>query len=74
MILLLTFIAALIALAVGSSALFLPGAIQRWIVNDPLRRRVMMTLYGEFVESPGYMLSLRVKGLIFVLLSIMLLR
>lgn len=69
----LTLITALITLTLGSVALFLPHAVQKWLVNDPLRRRVMMALYGELIESSGYIVSLRVKGLIFVLLSFMLL-
>lgn len=71
---LLNFAAAAVALAFGLVALSVPERIQAWVLDDPLRRRIITGVYGRPADSPSYVLSLRVKGLILVPLSIILLR
>ena len=70
--LLLTIIAALVALAYGAVALVWPERIQKWWVTNPIRRRVAMKVYGRFVKSEKYILHLRIMGAGAVLVSALL--
>lgn len=60
--LVMTIIAASIALAYGVIALLLPHRIQRWMTHDRLHRVVALKVYGRFVQSPKYILYLRLTG------------
>ena len=70
--LLLTFIAALVALAYASMAVVWPHRIQKWWVANRLRRNVAMKIYGRFVQSPNYILRLRITGMAAVVVSVLL--
>lgn len=70
--LLLTIIAALVALVYGVVALVWPHRIQKWWVSNRLRRKVAMKVYGRYLETEGYILHLRIMGAIAVLLSALL--
>lgn len=58
----ITFVAALVVGGYGLVALFSPHRVQRWWLTQRLRRRVALRVYGLLVESPRYILYLRVTG------------
>jgi hypothetical protein len=68
----MTLLAALIVLAYGSVALVWPQRIQKWWSGNRLRRSVAMKVYGKFVESPTYVLHLRVMGAVAVVVGALL--
>lgn len=67
-----TVVAALIAFAYGTVALVWPHRIQRWWISQRLRKRVALKIYGLFVESPRYILYLRLTGAVSLILSLIL--
>ncbi len=67
-----TFIAALVAFAYGTMALVWPHRIQKWWISQRLRKRVALKIYGLFVESPRYILYLRLTGAVSVIVSLIL--
>lgn len=68
----ITIAAALIALAYGTVALVWPHRIQKWWLTQRLRRRVALKIYGLFVDSPRYVLYLRLTGAVALLASLFL--
>ena len=70
--LVMTVVAALVAGSYGLVALFSPHRIQRWWISQRLRRRVALKVYGLFVESPRYILYLRVTGAVSLIVSLIL--
>ena len=67
-----TVAAALIALAYGILALAWPHRIQKWWITQRLRKRVALKIYGLFVESPRYILYLRLTGAVSLIMSLFL--
>ena len=70
--LIMTIVAALIALAYGVIALVWPHRIQQWWMSERLRKRVALKIYGLFVESPRYVLYLRLTGAVSLIVSLFL--
>lgn len=70
--LIMTIVAALIALAYGVIALVWPHRIQQWWMSERLRKRVALKIYGLFVESPRYLLYLRLTGAVSLIVSLFL--
>lgn len=70
---LVTVAAALIALAYGIVALVWPHRIQKWWISQRLRRKVALKIYGLVVESPRYILYLRLTGGVALIVSLFLL-
>jgi hypothetical protein len=68
----ITFVAALMAGGYGLVALFSPHRIQRWWISERLRRRIALKIYGLVVESPRYILYLRVTGVVSLFVSLIL--
>ena len=68
----ITFVAALVVGGYGLVALFSPHRIQRWWITQRLRRKVALRVYGLLVESPRYILYLRVTGAVSLIVSLIL--
>ena len=68
----ITFVAALVAGGYGLVALVWPHKIQRWWISHRLRRRIALKIYGLVVESPRYILYLRVTGVVSLIVSLIL--
>ena len=58
----ITVVAAIISFAYGILALVWPHRIQQWWITERLRKRVALKIYGLLVESPRYILYLRLTG------------
>ena len=65
-------VAGLIAGAYGTIALLWPHRIQKWWISQRLRKRVALKIYGLVVESPRYILYLRVTGAVSLIVSLIL--
>lgn len=70
--LVITIIAALVALTYGTLALVCPERIQKWWVSNSLRQKVAMKLYGRFLKSEKYILHLRIMGAVALVMSALL--
>lgn len=70
--LIMTIVAAFITLAYAIVALVWPHRIQKWWVSQRLRKRVALKIYGLFVESPRYILYLRMTGVVSLIVSLFL--
>ena len=70
--LVITIIAALVSAGYGIIALVWPHAIQRWWVGERLRKRIALKIYGLVVESPRYILYLRITGAVSLIVSMIL--
>lgn len=70
--LVITIIAALVALTYGTLALVWPERIQKWWVSNSLRQKVAMKLYGRFLKSEKYILHLRIMGAVALVVSALL--
>lgn len=68
----IAFVAALVAGGYGLVALFSPHRIQQWWISQRLRRRIALKIYGLVVESPRYILYLRVTGVVSLIVSLIL--
>lgn len=68
----ITFVAALVAGGYGIVALFSPHRIQQWWISRRLRRRIELKIYGLVVESPRYILYLRITGVVSLIVSLVL--
>lgn len=68
----ITFVAALLACTYGALALIWPHRIQKWWITERLRRRVALKIYGVFVQSPRYILYLRLTGVVSLIASLVL--
>ena len=68
----ITLVAALVAFAYGTLAFLWPHKIQQWWVSQRLRRRVALKIYGLIVESPRYILFLRLTGAASLIASLIL--
>lgn len=68
----ITLVAALIAFTYGTLALVWPHKIQKWWISQRLRRTVALKIYGLFVESPRYILFLRLTGAVSLIASLVL--
>ena len=68
----ITIVAALIAFAYGIVATVWPHRIQKWWISQRLRKKVALKIYGLFVESPRYILYLRVTGGVSLIVSLIL--
>jgi hypothetical protein len=68
----MTLAAALVAAGYGLVALVWPHRIQRWWISQRLRRKVALKIYGLFVESPRYIIYLRVTGAVSLIVSLFL--
>ena len=70
--LVITIIAALIALTYGTLALVWPERIQKWWVSNSVRQKVAMKLYGRSLKSGKYILHLRIMGAVALVVSALL--
>ena len=70
--LLMTIVAASIALAYAVVALVWPHSIQKWWISQRLRKLVARKIYGLFVESPRYIIYLRMTGVVSLIVSLFL--
>ena len=70
--LLMTIVAASIALAYAVVALVWPHSIQKWWISQRLRKLVALKIYGLFVESPRYIIYLRMTGVVSLIVSLFL--
>lgn len=68
-----TVVAALIAFAYGTIALVWPHRIQKWWISQRLRKRVALKIYGLFIESPRYIVYLRLTGAVSLIVALFLL-
>lgn len=68
----MTIMAALIIGTYGVIALVWPQRIQKWWMTQRLRKRVALKIYGLYVESPRYILYLRITGVVAVIVSLFL--
>ena len=70
--LVITVIAALVTGAYAVIALVWPHKIQKWWISQRLRKRVALKIYGLFVESPRYIVYLRMTGIVSLIVSLFL--
>lgn len=68
----ITVVAALVAFAYGIVATLWPRRIQKWWTTQRLRKKVALKIYGLFVESPRYILYLRLTGAVALIVSLIL--
>lgn len=67
-----TSVAALIVFAYGMVALVWPHRIQKWWLSQRLRKRVALKTYGLLVESPRFILYLRLTGAVSLIVFLIL--
>ena len=70
--LIMVIVAALVTLVYGVIALVWPHRIQKWWISERLRKRVALKIYGLLVESPRYILYLRMTGVVSLIVSLFL--